>query len=86
MSRSIHIGMIKALLLKNKKKHDDDKETLVQKALQKSLEILIQVDAHTIITPYFELEQQDKAIMDICTDFQVRAVQFFCFLKQYSLI
>ncbi len=44
---------------------------------------MLQVDPHTVIPPYFDLDRQDKSIQDLCKDFQVSAVEFFGTLRQY---
>ncbi len=78
-----HVHRYDLSFIIKKPKSDDEEESLVQKALQRFLEIMIQADAQTVIPPYFELDRQDKAIPDLCKEFQVNAVESFCALRQY---
>jgi hypothetical protein len=57
-----------------KPKLDDNEEALVQKALQFFLEIMLQADQPSLITPYFELDRKDPATADISKDFQVKSI------------
>ncbi len=50
MSRP-HVHQYELSFLIKKPKNDDEEESLIQKALQRFLEIMLQVDLHTVIPP-----------------------------------
>jgi hypothetical protein len=55
----------------------------VQDTLQRFLDIVLQADPKTIITPYLELDRYDKSVTDISGAFPVSSVDSYHALKKY---
>ena len=78
-----HIHRYDVRLTIKKPKSDDDEEGMVQKALQRFLDIMLQADPHTVIPPYFELDRTDTSIPDLCKEYLITNLDSFASVKRY---
>jgi hypothetical protein len=66
-----------------KPKSDNDEEGMVQKDIHHFLDIMLQADPHTVIPPYFELDQTDTSIPDLCKEYLITNLNSFASVKRY---
>ena len=64
-------------------KSEGDEQVLVQKTLQNFFDIVLQGDPKSIIPPFFDLDRSDKSIPDLCSSFNVAALDSYYSLKRY---
>jgi hypothetical protein len=73
---TLHFKMVKP-------KAEEKGQQIIQDALQKFLEIALQADPTTILSPYLELDPADKSVPDLSTAFTVSSIDSFHALKMY---
>ncbi len=56
---------------------------MVQKDIHHFLDIMLQADPHTVIPPYFELDQTDTSIPDLCKEYLITNLNSFASVKRY---
>lgn len=64
-------------------KIEDEEFRALQQALQKFLDISLQVDPSSTIPPFFELDRNDKSVPDINSKHQVPELDSLALLKRY---
>ena len=64
-------------------KSEGDEQILIQKTLQNFFDIVLQGDPKSIIPPYFDLDRSDKSVPDLCSTFNVAALDSYYSLKRY---
>jgi hypothetical protein len=65
-----------------KSKSEEEEQSLIEKTLQKFLDVILQVDPKSIIPPYYQLDREDKAIPDILTSFPISSIDSFTSVKK----
>jgi len=66
-----------------KAKSEDEGHLLLQEALQRFLEIVLQADSKSIVPPYIELDRNDRSVSDLSAAFPVSSIESFHVLKKY---
>jgi hypothetical protein len=66
-----------------KAKDEEEEFTIIKKALQKFLELLLQADATIVIPLFYEVERSDKSASDPSSKFQVSDLDSLVALKRY---
>jgi hypothetical protein len=72
----LHFKTIKA-------KSEDESHTIIQEALQRFLEIVLQANPKSIVPPYLELDRNDKSVSDLSSAFPVSSIDSYHVLKKY---
>jgi hypothetical protein len=66
-----------------KAKSEDESHTIIQEALQRFLEIVLQADPKSIVPPYLELDWNDRSVSDLSSAFPVSSIDSYHVLKKY---
>lgn len=64
-----------------KAKDEEEEFTIIKKALQEFLELLLQADATIVIPLFYEVERSDKSASDLSSKFQVSDLDSLVALK-----
>jgi hypothetical protein len=64
-------------------KSDDEEFEVIQQSLQKFFDIAIQADSSSTIPPYFELDRQDRTILELTASFPISSLDSLESLKRY---
>jgi len=78
-----HIHRYDLRLKVKQAKTEEDEVSLIQQALQRFLDIMLQADPSTTIAPFFELDQNDKSVPDLTSKFKVSDLDSLPLIKRY---
>jgi hypothetical protein len=78
-----HIHRYTLRLQTIKAKSEEENQIVLQEALQRFLEIILQADPKSIVPPYLELDRNDKSVSDLSAAFPVSSIDSYHVLKKY---
>ena len=64
-------------------KSEEENQIVLQEALQRFLEIILQADPKSIVPPFLELDRNDKSVSDLSAAFPVSSIDSYHVLKKY---
>jgi len=64
-------------------KSEEENQIILQEALQRFLEIVLQADLKSIVSPYLELDRNDRSVSDLSAAFPVSLIDSYHVLKKY---
>jgi hypothetical protein len=78
-----HIHRYTLQLKTIKVKSEEENQIVLQEALQRFLEIVLQADPKSIVPPYLELGRIDRSVSDLSAAFPVSSIDSYHVLKKY---
>jgi hypothetical protein len=78
-----HIHRYTLRLKTIKAKSEEENQIVLQEALQRFLEIILQADPKSIVPPFLELDRNDKSVSDLSAAFPVSSIDSYHVLKKY---